>query len=162
MTERERSGIGTTGAETGTGTVRQLPSGHGGEGHGLDVFRKGILETDEGFTFFRNPLVLSVVSFSALSLFASFAAVFFLIYRGAREVIILHYNVYFGIDIIGSPWQAFVVPTAPLLFFLVNLFLAWRFYGVRERVIAHILLFSALFASLAAAVVSAALSFVNS
>jgi hypothetical protein len=101
------------------------------------------------------------VSVSILLLAGSFTSVYYFIYRGAREVIILHYNVYFGIDIIGSPWQAFVVPGAPLLFFLVNLILARVFYGVRERVISHILLFSAFFATLAGAIVSAALSFIN-
>lgn len=152
----------TIGRESGHGEVRQLPSHPVPGDRGFDAFRKGMLETDEGFTFFRNPLVLSVVSASALLLVGAFLSVFFFIYRGAREVIILHYNVYFGIDIIGSPWQAFVVPGAPLIFFLLNLFLAWRFYGVRERVVSHILLFSAFFAALAGAVVSAALSFVNS
>lgn len=147
-------------AQSEYSSVRQLPS-HPHDEEGLVAFRRGMLESDEGFSFFRNPLILSTISVSVLLLLASFSAVFFFIYRGAREIIILHYNVYFGIDIIGSPWQAFVVPGAPLLFFLVNLFLARIFYGVRERVISHILLFSAFFSTLAGAVVSAALSFIN-
>lgn len=147
--------------EAADSIVRQLPSHPSDGDHGLQAFRRGMLESDEGFSFFRNPLVLSTISASVLLLLGSFITVFFFIYRGAREVIILHYNVYFGIDIIGSPWQAFVVPGAPLIFFLINLILARAFYGVRERVISHILLFSAFFAALAGAVVSAALSFIN-
>ena len=147
--------------EAAKSSVRQLPSHPAADDHGLDAFRRGMLESDEGFSFFRNPLILSTVTISVLLTLGSFAAVYYFIYRGAREVIILHYNVYFGIDIIGSPWQAFVVPGAPLAFFIVNLILARAFYGVRERVISHILLFSAFFAALAGAVVSAALSFIN-
>lgn len=129
---------------------------------GFGMFRKGILETDEGFPFFRNPLVLSIVGVSAALLAASFFIVYLSLYRSGSEVIILHYNVYFGIDIIGNPVQAFLIPAVPLLFFAINLSLAWRFYVSHERVAAHILLFSSFFASLAGAVVSAALSFINS
>jgi hypothetical protein len=147
--------------QAGEPSVRQLPSASPGV-HGLDAFRRGVLEGDEGFSFFRNPLILSVLSVSVLLLLASFATIGSLVYRVPQEIIILHYNVYFGIDIIGRPWQAFVVPGAPLVFFFVNLVLAHAFYGVRERVISHILLFSAFFAAFAGAVVSVALLFINS
>ena len=141
-------------------SVRQLP--HPAPGvHGLEAFRRGMLETDEGFPFFRNPLVLSVLSASSVLSFVSFGAIGYLVFRVPQEIVILHYNVYFGIDIIGRPWQAFVVPGAPLSFMVVNIVLAHAFYGIRERVISHILLFSAFFAALAGTVVSAALLFVN-
>jgi hypothetical protein len=135
---------------------------YGGIRGGFGMFSRGILESDEGFSFFRNPLVLSVMTATGLLLLASFLIVFFFLFRTDNEVIVLHYNVYFGIDIIGNPGQAFLIPGVPLLFFLINLVLAWRFYSSRERVAAHILLFSSLFASIAGAVVSIALSFINS
>ncbi|NTW14038.1 MAG: hypothetical protein HGA31_03355 [Candidatus Moranbacteria bacterium] len=134
----------------------------GGIRGGFGMFSRGILESDEGFTFFRNPLVISVMTVTGLLLLSSFLMVFFYLFRTDNEVIVLHYNVYSGIDIIGNPGQAFLIPGVPLLFFLINLVLARRFYASRERVAAHILLFSALFASLAGAVVSVALSFINS
>jgi len=141
-------------------SVRQLPHPIVAERR-FDAFRRGMLETDDGFPFFRNPLVLSVVSVSVLFLAASFLIVSFLIFHVPQEVVILHYNVYFGIDVIGSPWQAFVVPGAPLSFFIIDLALARAFYGVRERVVSHILLFSSFFAALAGVVVAVALLFIN-
>ncbi|MEI6650510.1 MAG: hypothetical protein WCL23_03700 [Candidatus Moraniibacteriota bacterium] len=137
-----------------------LPPEHGIRG-GFGMFRQGMLESDEGFPFFRNPLVLTIMIATASLLVASFSTVYFSLFRSDNEVIVLHYNVYFGIDIIGSPAQAFVIPGVPLLFFIINTGLAWRFYGSRERVAAHIFLFSAFFASLAGAVVALALSFIN-
>jgi len=151
-------------ADTGSGhasNVRQLPRSPI-EGRGLDSFRRGVLESDDGFRFFRNPLVLSVLTASVFLLCVSFGAVAYLVFRVPQEIVILHYNVYFGIDMIGQSWQAFVVPGAPLVFLAVNTVLARAFYGIRERVASHILLFSAFFASLAGAVVSAALLFINS
>ncbi|HWQ60580.1 MAG TPA: hypothetical protein VN420_05565 [Candidatus Fimivivens sp.] len=144
------------------GPLQQGPPEERGIKGGFGMFSRGILESDEGFPFFRNPLVLSVMTVTGTLLLASFLIVYFFLFRTDNEVIVLHYNVYFGIDIIGNPGQAFLIPGVPLLFFLLDLGLAWRFYASRERVAAHILLFSALFASLAGAVVSVALSFINS
>ena len=62
----------------------------------------------------------------------------------------------------GSPWQALLIPATALSFLLLNVMLASRFYAVRERVAAHILLFAAFLATLSAGVVTAALSFINS
>ncbi|NTW15536.1 MAG: hypothetical protein HGA38_04210 [Candidatus Moranbacteria bacterium] len=119
-------------------------------------------ETDDGATFFGNPLVLSLLSASTAIILLSFVATYVFVMRGASGTIVLHFNVYFGVDIVGSPWQALLIPGMALLFLLLNLPLAYRFYAVRERVAAHILLFASFFAALLSGVVTAALSLINS
>ncbi len=121
-----------------------------------------IPDADEGSTFFGNTLVRSLVAASASIIILSFVAVFLFVIRGAERTIVLHFNVYFGVDIVGSPWQALLIPGMALLFLLLNIGIAYRFYAVRERVAAHILLFASLLCALSAGVVTAALSFINS
>ncbi|MEI7749752.1 MAG: hypothetical protein WCJ25_02010 [Candidatus Moraniibacteriota bacterium] len=119
-------------------------------------------DLDDGTTFFENPLVRSLVIASLSIIVLSFVAVFFFIIRGAERIIVLHFNVFFGVDIVGSPWQALLIPGMSLLFLFLNVAIAYRFYAVRERVAAHILLFAAFLSALSAGVVTAALSFINS
>jgi hypothetical protein len=121
-----------------------------------------VRDADEGTTFFKNPLVRALISASSAIILFSFAAVSFFVLRGADGTIVLHFNVYFGVDIVGSPWQALLIPGTSLLFLLLNVALAHRFYAVRERVAAHILLFASFLSALSAGVVAAALSFINS
>lgn len=125
-------------------------------------FAGSILAEDEGFPFFGNPLVRALALSSLLVVILSFLAVAIFIVRGGSETIILHYNVYFGVDIVGAPWQAFFIPVAAMLFFSANLVLARRFYLARERVASHMLLFTSFFSALSGAIATGALSFINS
>ena len=60
-----------------------------------------------------------------------------------QELSILHYNILFGIDYIGSPNHIFWLPTFGLLITIINLILSlWLFK--REKLIAQILMLSAL------------------
>lgn len=134
--------------------------------HAVEAVENGVTEevsdADEGATFFGNPLVRSLIAASSAIILFSFAAIYFFVIRGSSGTIVLHFNVYFGVDIVGSPWQALLIPAMSLLFLLLNIGLAYRFYVVRERVAAHILLFAAFLSALSAGVVTAALSFINS
>ncbi|NTW75839.1 MAG: hypothetical protein HGB34_02965 [Candidatus Moranbacteria bacterium] len=131
-----------------------------------EVSENGVTEeipdADEGSTFFANPLVRSLIAASSAIISFSFVAIYLFVIRGSSGTIVLHFNVYFGVDIVGSPWQALLIPAMSLLFLLLNIGLAYRFYVVRERVAAHILLFAAFLSALSAGVVTAALSFINS
>ncbi|NTW89599.1 MAG: hypothetical protein HGB37_01630 [Candidatus Moranbacteria bacterium] len=134
--------------------------------HSAKTVENGVTEeipdADEGATFFGNPLVRSLIAASSAIILFSFAAIYLFVIRGASGTIVLHFNVYFGVDIVGNPWQALLIPAMSLLFLLLNIGLAYRFYVVRERVAAHILLFAAFLSALSAGVVTAALSFINS
>lgn len=54
--------------------------------------------------------------------------------------IILHYNVYFGVDVIGAWWQVYSLPAIGLVILLVNTTLGYSFYCQKERIIAHLLM----------------------
>src|SRR5665647_2127684 len=51
-------------------------------------------------------------------------AIFF---RPSDNHVILRYNVYFGIDLLGAWWQVYLLPVLSLAFLLANLSFAHRF-----------------------------------
>jgi regulator of protease activity HflC (stomatin/prohibitin superfamily) len=118
-------------------------------------------DSDDGYPFSRNPLVRIVIAFSLVVILAACVAAYFFIVRVGNETIVLHYNAYFGVDIVGSPGQAFFLPGVATVFLLANVILAARFYAGRERIAAHMLLFAALFVSVSSGIAIAALSFIN-
>lgn len=42
-------------------------------------------------------------------------------------MVVLRYNIYFGIDLTGSPFQAFLIPLIATIFFVINVFITWLF-----------------------------------
>lgn len=77
--------------------------------------------------FFSNKFLL--INF-LLAAFLNTASWFLLLWRikPSSEPIPLHYNVYFGLDLIG-PWQqAFWVSALGTIFLILNYFLAWQVY----------------------------------
>lgn len=123
---------------------------------------RSFLADDAGFSFTENPLVRfsSLLSVALILLSAIVAYVF--IIRGEEGTIVLHYNSYFGVDIVGAPWQALLIPASAFAFLGIDFFLARALYAMKERIAAHVVLFSAFFAALSGAVAVAALSVINS
>ena len=89
------------------------------------------------FTKIINPLALhdkvfkySFLGAAPLINIFGFALVFWKIFpiRNARSVFALHYNIYFGIDLIGAWWKFFLVPSAVLAIWAVNLVIASAAY----------------------------------
>jgi len=50
----------------------------------------------------------------------------------------LHYNIYFGIDLIGPPIRIFILPLFGFLVVLVNLILSYIIY-IKERLLSYFL-----------------------
>jgi len=50
----------------------------------------------------------------------------------------LHYNIYFGIDLIGSWYRIFYIPVAGLLFLTINLVLIFFLYK-KERFLSYLI-----------------------
>jgi len=84
-----------------------------------------------------------------------FALIFWKIWpiRDARSVFALHYNIYFGIDLIGQWWKIFLPPVAALIIWALNLVVAsvsyrdWRslsYFAIGVTLLAELLLFLAL------------------
>ncbi len=110
--------------------------------------------------FFRNPIVfflvvvilfLNVVSFVALSIFIEKTA----------SPVILHYNVYFGVDLIGDWWQIYILPIMGIFFFLINFFLAGCFYRQGERIGAYCLMLASLFVEIGIIIAGASMILIN-
>ncbi len=59
----------------------------------------------------------------------------------------LHYNIYLGIDYMGAWYKLFTIPAIGLTILALNLALSVFIY-FKDKLIAHILLFSALFAQI--------------
>lgn len=119
------------------------------------------LQKEAGIPFFQN--VISQVFIGAALLFNIVAwALPIAFVSREREIVILHYNVYFGVDLVGAYWQLLLAPALGLLFFGANLALAAYLYNrAKERAGAYALLLGAGFVQFAVAVASGALSLVN-
>lgn len=75
--------------------------------------------------------------------------------------IILHYNVYFGVDLIGSYKQTYVLPMIGLILFMVNFLLSVFFYEKKERIASYILLIATLMIQLSLIVASVGIILIN-
>lgn len=75
--------------------------------------------------------------------------------------IILHYNVYFGVDSVGDYKQVYILPFIGLILFLINLFLAMYFYAQKERIASYVLLMGTLMIQLSLIVASASVILIN-
>ncbi len=88
--------------------------------------------------FWRNHLNL-VFFFSAL--FFNILSWVFLIYfiKPSAYPLPLHYNIYFGVDLIGAYSRIFTLPLVGFLIILMNFILAFWFY-LKDRLVSYILL----------------------
>lgn len=59
-------------------------------------------------------------------------------FHSGTEQIFLHYNIIFGVDLVGNWWQIFYLPAGGLLALLVNYFFSWYSYGT-DRLLARFL-----------------------
>lgn len=90
------------------------------------------------FKFFRSRFLLANFLFSLLVNLMAWALIYWRI-RPSAEPIPLHYNIYFGLDLIG-PWQqAFIIPAVGLAIFLLNFVLAWWLHQ-HEKALGHLLM----------------------
>lgn len=127
------------------------------------ILKKGDFEKKESFflrEFFRSGLVQWVLIGSLLVNAVSWAATAFFV-RPVDFPIVLHYNVYFGVDVIGAWWQVYLLSLAGLMILLVNIALGYLFYQQKERIMAHLLLLAAFVAQIGIVIAVASLSLMN-
>lgn len=89
--------------------------------------------------FFKNSLVHWTLISAIFLNIANWSITAFFI-RPTEVEIILHYNVYFGVDIVGMWWQAYLLPAVGTVFMVVNTILAYLLFSRRERIAAHLFL----------------------
>ena len=75
--------------------------------------------------------------------------------------IVLHYNVYFGVDVIGAWWQLYFLPAIGLIIMIVNTVLGYLFYQKKERIVAHLLMLATFIAQISMTVAVASLLIMN-
>ena len=76
-----------------------------------------------------------------ISLIANIALWGFLFWRIRPQVepIYLHYNIYFGIDLIGPWYKIYLIPLSGLIFLIINLIISLLIYK-KEKVISYFLM----------------------
>jgi len=62
----------------------------------------------------------------------------FLYVRPTDDLVFLHYNVVFGVDLIGSWWKMLFDPFVGFCLFFFNFLLSWYVYG-EDKVLARML-----------------------
>ena len=62
----------------------------------------------------------------------------------SEKSIILHYNVYFGVDSIGDFHEVYMLPFIGISMLLINGLFSFYFYAKKERVASYILLLTVL------------------
>lgn len=75
--------------------------------------------------------------------------------------IILHYNVYFGVDLVGDYREVFLLPLIGLILFVINLFLALYFYRQKERIASYIMLMAMLMIQFSLVIASVSVILIN-
>lgn len=75
--------------------------------------------------------------------------------------LILHYNVYFGVDVIGFWWQVYFLPLIGLMILLVNAFLGYHFYSQKERSVAHLLMLATFISQIAVTIATTCIIMIN-
>jgi hypothetical protein len=107
-----------------------------------------VLRTRAAYIFSELFSHRFVVWYLAFSMFLNIGIWFFcwLFYRQVREdVIILHYNVDFGVDLVGSPEKVFVIPGLGLFVIVFNLVLLSVFVKRQDfKMLANMSLIAAL------------------
>lgn len=104
------------------------------------------------FSFFPLKLYIKKVStggFFALGLALNLFVWLWLWLHIPSELdeLFLHYNILFGVDLIGPAWHIYLVPLSGLIILLTNVFLGWALFK-KEPFASYILNFSACFVQL--------------
>jgi hypothetical protein len=110
--------------------------------------------------FFHSSLVQWVILAALLVNATNWGLIAFFI-RPVDFPIILHYNVYFGVDVIGSWWQVYFLPLIGLLILSVNTVLGYLFYQQKERIAAHLLILATFIVQIVVTIAVASLLIIN-
>lgn len=117
-------------------------------------------EVLSGESLFRNTLAKFLLLVSAILLLGSFAILFFFV--GKRDVpIVLHYNVYFGVDVIGEWWEVYFVPFVGVLFLFLHIVLARYLFSLGEKTLSFGVLISLVFLLVLVTIAAGTVAFVN-
>lgn len=107
----------------------------------------------------RRYGLMSLIGATVLHLVAS-GLLFFLV-RAREDIVILRYNAYLGVDLLGAWWQIFLVPGVTYFFVLTNVLLLQLLDRRGYSEVALLFALGNWFISGATLIVAVALSFIN-
>lgn len=110
--------------------------------------------------FFHNSLVQWILIGALFFDLVNWGVLGFFI-RPVDFPIILHYNVYFGVDLIGSWWQVFFLPAAGTIILAINSLLAYFFYRQKERIASYLLLLAVFIIQIGISIAAASIILIN-
>ncbi|MCF6276587.1 MAG: hypothetical protein L3J07_01925 [Candidatus Magasanikbacteria bacterium] len=87
--------------------------------------------------YIKQPAILSMV---ILSLLVNIFMWFWLLYvlGPQQDPIFLHYNILFGVDLIGEWWNILYLPITGIFILIINFILGWVLFH-KDKFIAYIL-----------------------
>jgi len=110
--------------------------------------------------YFSDKLIL-VMLIGALAINIANWIVLALLVRDVDFPIILHYNVYFGVDLTGNWKQSFYLPIIGLVLLLVNWVLSYFFYSINKKVASYLVLGAAVIVQINLLVASLGIIIIN-
>ena len=119
-----------------------------------------IVSFDLGTPFFKNDIVRILLVLGLFPLMASFVVLGVTIFP-INIPLVLRYNVYFGVSLLGDWWQVYVFPIAGIFLYLVHVLLARHYYGLRERIASYLVLLASFFMGLGIMLIAISLGIVN-
>jgi hypothetical protein len=125
--------------------------------------RKNLVSNLKSFfvqEYFKSVIVAWLLILSLVANLADWALLKFLI-QPMNTPIILHYNVYFGVDLKGDYLQIFSIPLIGLFLFLTNGLLALKVYREGERIASYLLLMAVLMLQISLIVYSLGIILIN-
>ncbi len=125
--------------------------------HSLDTNES---EENQGASFLENAFIKNFLLGSGLFLVAGWGILLYFI-RPRETPLILHYNVYFGVDLLGSWWQAYLLQGVATALLFLHIFLAYSFYQRKDRFASYILLLASNFVLFGVALAGASIAYIN-
>lgn len=110
--------------------------------------------------FFHNAIVQWSFLLALVINMANWIGIAYFI-RPVDFPIILHYNAYFGVDIIGNWKEVYYLPTTGTIILIVNALLALYFFKRKQRIASHILLLAAMFVQAGVSIAAASVIIIN-
>ncbi|MFA7319355.1 MAG: hypothetical protein WC022_02040 [Parcubacteria group bacterium] len=119
-------------------------------------FEKYILEKE----FFRSRIILWLLALNVLANVVDWAAIAIFINRLDGDII-LHYNVYFGVDSMGDWKRVFILPIIGVIILVLNAWLAAYFFVKKERIASYILMLASLMVQISLIIAAASVMMIN-
>lgn len=119
-----------------------------------------IVSFDLGTPFIKNDIVRILLVLGLFPLLASFIVLGSTIFPISIPLV-LRYNVYFGVSLLGDWWQVYVFPLAGIFLYLVHVLLAHHYYSLRERIASYLVLLASFFMGSGIMLIAVALGIVN-